>query len=132
MNLQQLLKEHQLKITPQRVGILEVMHSAGHINIDELFLHVKKRFSSISQATLYKNIHAMLEKHLIKEVKLPTQKVRYEITKAPHAHLFCKVCHNVEDIKIDTSTLNHAALLQENFTIEETEVVFSGICAKCT
>ena len=131
MNLDLLLKEHHLKVTPQRLGILEVMQSAGHISIDELYLHVKKRFSSISQATLYKNIHAMIESALIKEVKVPTQKVKYEIIKEPHAHLYCKRCHSVEDIAIESDKLTECIDMVQHFSIEESEVVFSGVCKAC-
>ena len=131
MNLELLLKEHNLKVTPQRLGILEVMQSAGHISIDELYLHVKKEFRSISLATLYKNIHAMIERALIKEVKVPTQKVKYEIIKAPHAHLYCKICHSVEDIAIKSDSLTECVDMTQHFTIEESEVVFSGICEAC-
>jgi len=74
MNYETLLKQHQLKITPQRIGILDAMDAAGHITTENLFKQIKKHFSSISLATLYKNINAMLETSLITEVKAPNQK----------------------------------------------------------
>lgn len=69
-----LLKQHQLKATPQRLAIIEFMHHAGHISIDDLFSSIRQKFSSISLATLYKNVHTMMDVSLIREVKIPGQK----------------------------------------------------------
>jgi len=131
MNFDNLLKKHHLKITPQRVAILNNMHQFGHIAVDELFIHVKKQFSSISLATLYKNIHVMLETSLIKEVNIPHNKPKYEIIKEAHAHLLCTTCNSLEDIFIDTSSLIQNMKEQSHFLIQESDLIFSGICTKC-
>ena len=131
MNYNELLKTHQLKITPQRVAILENMHDFGHISIDELYLHVKKTFNSISLATLYKNIHAMLEKTLIKEVSIPAQKSKYEIIKAPHSHLLCTTCKEFEDIVIETSSIVKEVENSTHYQIDSSEFIFSGVCSNC-
>ena len=131
MDFETLLKEHQLKVTPQRLGILSFMHKAGHINVEELFIQIKKEFSSISLATLYKNIHAMLGVKLLKEVQIPYEKPRYEITKAPHAHLLCQKCGDFEDIFLDLDTMLKDAARQSQYELKESSVVYSGICPSC-
>ena len=131
MNFEILLKKHQLKVTPQRLGILNSMHKAGHINIEELFKQIKKEFSSISLATLYKNIHAMLGVELLKEVQIPHAKPKYEITKAPHAHLLCDNCGKFEDIFLDVDTMLNNAAKQSNYQLKESSVVYNGLCPTC-
>ncbi len=131
MNYELLLKQNNLKITPQRLGILQLMHEAGHISIEELFASIKKQFSSISLATLYKNINAMLETSLIKEVKAPEVKARYEITKAPHAHLVCHVCGEFKDIHFDITPIAHTIADDNGYTINDTSLIISGICPTC-
>jgi len=60
-----ILREHHLKATPQRLAILENIFLYGHINIDKLYDKVKQKFHSISLATIYKNINAMSENMLL-------------------------------------------------------------------
>ena len=131
MDYQLLLKNHSLKVTPQRVGILSLMFQAGHISVEDLYERIKKEFPSISLATLYKNINAMSEKGLIKEVKVPHSKNVYEITKEKHAHLLCNKCHAFMDVDVELTPIIKEATTKSHFQIQESDVVFSGLCPKC-
>ncbi len=125
-----LLKEYNLKVTPQRVAIVKELYYNGHMNIDDLYKKLLEKFPSISLATIYKNINAMIEKVFLKEVKLPNAKAVYELIKEEHSHLVCSSCGIVEDIYVDSSTLVNT--MKTDFKIENTSIVFSGTCAKCT
>ena len=131
MNYELLLREHHLKVTPQRLGILSLMEKMGHIDIEELFVQIKKQFSSISLATLYKNVNAMLEKHLITEIKVPNFKAKYEIVKEPHIHLLCKKCNEFMDLDVDLGSVVNEASKKSNYQLQESCVVLSGLCKKC-
>ena len=131
MNYETLLKQHQLKVTPQRVGILDMMHSAGHITVENLFDKIKKQFTSISLATLYKNINSMLDSSLITEVKAPNYKTHYEITKTPHAHFVCTSCGEHKDVKFDVSNLCKDLVDESSYEVSKTSVIVSGLCPNC-
>jgi len=126
-----LLKEYNLKVTPQRVAIVDELYQNGHMNIDELYQTLLKKFPSISLATIYKNINAMVEKIFLNEVKIPEAKTVYELAKEEHSHLVCSSCGHIEDIHVDTSILNKSIATISDFKVEDTKVVFSGICSKC-
>ena len=126
-----LLKEYNLKVTPQRVAIVEELYKNGHMNVDDLYRNLLKKFPSISLATIYKNINAMVEKIFLNEVKIPEAKSVYELIKEEHSHLVCSSCGKIEDIMIDTSLLQTALSTESNFKVESTEVVFSGVCQTC-
>ncbi|MEA2111752.1 MAG: Fur family transcriptional regulator [Campylobacterota bacterium] len=131
MNYDLLLKEHHLKVTPQRLGILKLMHVTGHISIEDLYESIKKQFSSISLATLYKNINSMLETSLIKEVKAPYVKARYEISKEPHAHLVCTECGEFQDVMFSVDKIAQSIASNNNFNVNDTSLIISGTCPKC-
>lgn len=131
-NFTNILREHNLKATPQRLAMMELIFLNGHINIDSLYLKVKERFSSISLATIYKNVNAMTKNLLLLEVKLPNEKSVFEISKEVHSHLLCSKCGNVIDIKIDTATIENKIATKYHFKIEQTDLVVSGICKKCS
>lgn len=131
MKHEHLLKHHQLKATPQRLAIIQLMHYAGHIGIDELYQEVRKKFSSISLATLYKNVHTMLDVALIREVKIPGHKTKYEISKESHAHVLCKSCGELKDVPLEPVSLLQKSIDMSHYKVEEVSVVMSGICPEC-
>lgn len=124
MNSSLLLKEYNLKVTPQRVAIVEELYSNGHMNIDELYKKLLEKFPSISLATIYKNVNAMVEKVFLNEVKIPEAKSVYELAKEEHSHLVCSSCGKIEDITIDTSVLQSSIKEESAFQIQNVDVVF--------
>jgi len=130
-NFTEVLKKHNLKATPQRISILETIYKYGHINIDTLYIEIKNIFSSVSQATIYKNINIMINSMLLLEVKLPNEKSVYEITKENHSHLLCSKCKNTIDIAVSTENIIGKISQEHNFQIQRSDLVFSGICNKC-
>lgn len=131
-NYANLLKEYDLKVTPQRVAIVEELYNNGHMNIDDLYKKLLSKFPSISLATIYKNINAMVEKVFLSEVKLPNSKSVYELVKVEHAHLVCSSCGHIEDIMLDASSILEEASKITSFKIDSTNIVLSGICPKCS
>lgn len=131
MKYEHTLKHYHLKATPQRIAIIQLMHDAGHINIDELYHSIRKKFSAISLATLYKNVNTMLEVSLIREVKIPGQKTKYEIQKEAHAHVMCKSCGELKDIEYDPTFILQKSMEMSHYKAEDVSVVISGICPAC-
>jgi Fur family peroxide stress response transcriptional regulator len=131
-NYTNLLKEYDLKVTPQRVAIVEELYNNGHMNIDDLYKKLLSKFPSISLATIYKNINAMVEKVFLSEVKLPNSKSVYELVKVEHAHLVCSSCGYIEDVMLDASSILEEASKITSFKIDSTNIVLSGICSNCS
>ena len=131
MNYENLLREHGLKVTPQRLGILSLMDQRGHISVDDLYLEIKDRFASISLATMYKNINTMMASSIIAEVKLPKQKSRFEIAKEVHGHLLCQECGEFLDIGVDFEKIINDITLKSRYRLFETSLVLSGVCPLC-
>ncbi|MGB5867662.1 MAG: Fur family transcriptional regulator [Arcobacteraceae bacterium] len=130
-NYTTILREYNLKATPQRLVIIESIDKYGHINIDTLYEEVKAKFSSISLATIYKNINSMINNMLLLEVKIPNQKSVFEIVKEQHSHLVCNECGQVLDVKLDTSKIVDTISHDYKFQIDQSDLVFSGKCTSC-
>jgi len=131
MKHEHLLKSHQLKATPQRLAIIQLMHQAGHISIDELYQKIREKFTSISLATLYKNVNTMLDVTLIREVKIAGQKTKYEIEKDAHAHIMCTSCGELKDIEYDPHSILQKSIEMSQYKAENISIVISGICPEC-
>ena len=130
-NYANLLKEYDLKVTPQRVAIVEELYNNGHMNIDDLYKKLLSKFPSVSLATIYKNINAMVEKVFLSEVKIPNSKSVYELIKTEHAHLFCSSCGHIEDVILDATSVLEEASKLSSFKIDTTSIVLSGLCPNC-
>ncbi|NDJ27341.1 peroxide-responsive transcriptional repressor PerR [Campylobacter sp. MIT 19-121] len=110
MELVQLLKNHDLKATPQRLCVLKILKRHEHPNIDELYKQVREEYPSISLATVYKNLNTLQEQGLVVEVNVPNQKTYYDIYEEPHIHLVCSRCGHIDDLNFKDTNL---ALYQE-------------------
>ena len=130
-NCEELLREHGIKVTPQRLSIVEELYGKVHMSVDDLYTAIKKKFPSISLATVYKNINAMLEKSFILEVKIPHQKSKYELVKESHSHVLCEACGKVEDITLDLGDITQVAVNLTDYKINDDALVLSGICPSC-
>lgn len=93
-----LLKQFNLKVTPQRLSVLKVLDKHMHPTIDELYEEIKKENPSISLATVYKNLNTLKDEGLVVEVNVVNQKPRYDIYEHPHIHVVCQNCGYVEDV----------------------------------
>ena len=130
-NYTDILRQHHLKATPQRLEIANVLDSNGHMTIEKLYEVLLQKFNSISLATIYKNINLMIENAFIQEVKIPNEKSVYELTKETHSHIVCKQCNTIEDIKLDLSQTAELASQTSHFKIDKADLVLSGLCQKC-
>ena len=131
MDYIKLLQANDLKVTPQRLEILDILYTKGHINIDDLYKIIQTKFPTLSLATVYKNINTMCEKDFVSEVKIPNLKNVYEITKQEHSHVVCVKCNDILDVNVDTSQVIEDARIQSNFTLDKSTIIFNGVCQKC-
>ncbi len=132
MDYLEILKSYNLKITPQRLTIVELLDVNGHMNIDDLYTSLLSRFPSLSLATVYKNINTMCEKLFLMEVQIPHQKNVYELVKKEHSHVACSKCNAIMDIDLDISTILTQAKSLSDYSLNESFIVFNGICPQCS
>jgi len=130
-NYTDILRQHHLKATPQRLEIANALGCNGHMTIEKLYEVMLKKFNSISLATIYKNINLMIENAFIQEVKIPNEKSVYELTKETHSHVVCRQCGEIQDIMLDLSQTVQLASQTSHFKIDKAALVLSGLCQKC-
>ncbi|WP_104697992.1 MULTISPECIES: Fur family transcriptional regulator [unclassified Helicobacter] len=126
------LKEKKLKVTPQRIAILKEIHKNGHISIEEIYENIKREYPSISLATIYKNIASMFEANLLREVKIPCHKQRYELAYDKHVHITCEKCGKIEDMHLELEKLIAECSSATGYQINNVSMVFMGICSTCS
>ena len=129
----QLLRQHGLQVTAQRLAILRAVASRPHATADELIEDVRAIIGSISRQAVYGALSVLVEKHLVRRIQPAGSAARYEDRVGDnHHHLICRGCSVMFDIEC---ALGEAPCLiaddDHGFEIDEAEVIFWGRCPSC-
>ncbi len=99
------LKEKGLKITPQRLAVLEavsILHD--HPTADEVGRFIREKYPDIATGTIYNALDTLVENELLCRVKTERGLMRYDAITASHHHLYSAVSDRIEDYFDDELT----------------------------
>lgn len=92
------LIEKGLKVTPQRIAILEaIIKLCNHPTAENIIEYIRKNHPNIATATVYKVLDALVENGLIQKVKTENDIMRYDAVLDSHHHLYCSESDRIED-----------------------------------
>ena len=92
------LIEKGLKVTPQRVAILEaIIKLNNHPTAENIIDYIRKDHPNIATATVYKVLDALVENDLLIKVKTDKDIMRYDAIIEKHHHLYCSESDRIED-----------------------------------
>lgn len=98
--LQKEISEAGLKVTPQRIAILEALvELANHPTVDEIINHIREHHPSIATGTVYKTLDTMKDKGLIMKVITDKEVMRYDAVLDRHHHLYSSESGRIEDYR---------------------------------
>lgn len=131
---QDILKKHGLRITHQRMAILDVLRATrSHPLAQEVYAAVRDRLPQISFGTVYRNLHLLADAGLVRELRVGDGPCRYEYYDHPHEHFFCRTCGTVHDLHMETGLerLEEMVQRQAGHLPEQHRLVFYGQCRDC-
>ena len=101
MNLaMQRQKYKGLQLTAQRLAILDYLEgNKEHPSAKDIYKKVSKKFPTMTFATVYKTLAALVEKGYLVELNIEADKRRYDPNTEPHHHLICTRCKKILDIQ---------------------------------
>lgn len=114
MSFVNILKEHSLKATPQRLAVLKILDKHEHPTIEELYANIKTEYPSVSLATVYKNVNALKSAGVVVEVNMPNGKMRYDIYTHPHIHIVCNNCGHITDVPYSLELEEYQKYVEKN------------------
>jgi Fur family ferric uptake transcriptional regulator len=129
-----MIREMHLKVTSQRMFILETMYALReHVTAQEVFEVVNKQHPEIGFATVYRFLKKMTEFKFVTEVRMGGAPARYELTPASHHdHLSCTVCGCICEFE-NPAIEKLQGEVAEKFGFKLTNHVLElyGICPDC-
>lgn len=130
------LQEAGLRVTPQRVLVLEILEEAEeHLDAEAIYERARRRDPRVSLATVYRTLAKLKEVGLVEQRYFARDHKReyYEASrKEEHYHFTCLGCGKV--IEVHTPRIAQAREeLSEALGLEFTHacICFEGFCPEC-
>jgi Fur family peroxide stress response transcriptional regulator len=125
------LVEKGLKVTPQRIAILEAIYTLkNHPTVEMIMDFIKDTHPGIASATVYKVLDALVENQLIKRVKTDKDSMRYDGILENHHHIYCSESEEIKDYMNKELDQLLANFFNKNgiddFRIEEIKLQING------
>lgn len=132
-NLTAAFKPRNLKLTPQRIAVYNLLKDTkSHPSAETIYEEIKKSFPTMSLATVYKSLRTLVDVGLVQELNVGEGNFRYDANALPHPHIICLKCGRVDDIEnADFSSLIEQAKGFTNYEILSSKVYFYGKCPNC-
>jgi len=92
------LKEKGLKITPQRIAVLDAVYRLkNHPSAERIIEYIRNEHPGIASGTVYKVLDVLIENELVIKVKTERDIMRYDGIIEKHHHLYCADTDKIED-----------------------------------
>jgi Fur family ferric uptake transcriptional regulator len=132
-NQADVLREHGLSVTAQRLEILKVVSRFPHSTAEQVTERVGRKLGAISRQSVYDTLNTLSEKGLLRRIQPTGSSARYEDRiNDNHHHVICRSCGVVADV--DCAAGRRPCLTASDthgFVIDEAEVVYWGYCPHC-
>jgi len=135
-NYKDLLNAAGLEVTPNRLGVLEVIGNNRYpLSAGDIFKTLV-RINPVNRVTVYRVLEVLVDNEIIERLSTGGRAAYYGMAPnefhRPHPHFYCKVCGqmdclNPESLTIDTDPLCKTFPGQ----IDKVEVRVDGICKNC-
>jgi len=118
MQIEHIIEQSNLKITPARKELLELLVKE---NRPICFEDIKNKIN-MDKATFYRNISKFDSSNIISSFESNDKKRYYELQSSPHSHFICNKCNTIECLNIDDVKLKGYKVM---------DIIFKGICKNC-
>jgi Fur family ferric uptake transcriptional regulator len=133
LNQSELLRQRGLRVTPQRLAVLQAVTDAPHATADVVVDTVRAEIGSISIQGVYDALAALTEKGLLRRIQPAGSPARYEDrVDDNHHHLICRVCDRMVDVDCAVGAPPCLTAAEDHgYEIDEAEVIYWGRCPDC-
>ncbi len=128
------LRRLGVRVTPQRLFVLEALESVGgHMTAEEIMQWASRRYPALNLATVYRTLDLLISVGLVAQTDLGGGAASYELVgDTPHHHLACERCGYV--IEMDESLLADLwkrTLEVYGFHAQPRHLAIFGLCRAC-
>ncbi|HLP06107.1 MAG TPA: Fur family transcriptional regulator [Paludibacter sp.] len=127
----QYLRQFSIKPSVQRTAVMDfLLNNRIHPTIDEIYLALSPSMPTLSKTTVYNTLDLFVERGAVQALIIDEKNARYDVDISAHAHFICKSCGAIHDI-FDLNPSMYTLPQNPNFTVENVEISYSGVCKTC-
>jgi Fur family peroxide stress response transcriptional regulator len=128
--IKEILLQHDIRPSFQRIKVLEFLYYHDiHPTVEEIYHSLAPEIPSLSKATVYNTLHALIEGGLARVISLDENEMRYEVMNESHGHFKCENCGCIFNFRVDYDRISVDDL--DQFSIKEKNIFFKGLCPEC-
>ena len=137
LNIQQFiakLHEKGYKVTQQRLAVFEFINSRDdHPTADQIHKEIKKKYPTMSLATVYQALHLLKEVGLVQELGFNDKSSRYDPNIMPHINIVCLNCGKIYDYEAESVKKMWSKIVAElRFKPVGQRLDIYGYCDECS
>ena len=103
-----------------------------HPYAHEIYRRVHKKLPRISLATVYRNLHSLVEEGKIRTLLLDEQGARFDPETRQHDHFVCERCGRVVDLFLRRARqVDLSSLARQGYVVTTHNLMVHGICQVC-
>jgi Fur family peroxide stress response transcriptional regulator len=127
------LKKRGLKVTPQRLAIIEVLIERRdfHPGASLVYKEAKKKKKSLSLSTTYATLNGLSRHGIIKTLQFDKMEDRYEGNLEEHINLICERCRKILDYRVPITIDKRKVAKKTGFSVTDTRLEYYGLCREC-
>ena len=127
------MREKGLKLTPQRLAIIEVLADKTHLHPGAglIYREARKKVRGLSLSTVYATLSELSKNGIIKMLEFDKMENRYEGNITDHINLICKGCNKIMDYKVPISIDSKEVARKARFWVIDTRLEYYGYCQEC-
>lgn len=132
-DLGELLRQHGIQVTAQRLAVFRAVSGQPHITADAVAEVVRAEIGAISLQSVYDALSLLVGERLIRRIQPSGSAARYEDRVGDnHHHLICRICGRLADVDCAAGSMPClTASDDQGFEIDEAEVAYWGRCPEC-
>lgn len=101
-DIQKKLTDKGLKVTPQRLSILDALYTLNnHPTAEQIIDFIRPKYPNIAIGTVYKTLDTFVKYGIIHKIRTETDAMRYDGILDNHHHLYSSDSDYIEDYKND-------------------------------
>ncbi|MGD8537979.1 MAG: transcriptional repressor [Candidatus Aminicenantes bacterium] len=134
---------HTSRLTAPREAILEFLSkSSKHLSAKEIYAYLHRSYPRMGLSTVYRTLDLLARMGIVTKLSLGDGQSRYEFKSSEkeehHHHLICTSCGKIinysefleEELRLVKKT-EEKLEKKYNFTIQDHNIEFLGICGEC-
>jgi Fur family transcriptional regulator, stress-responsive regulator len=127
------LRDHGLRVTRQRLAVLDVLERHPHSSADTVVSEVHAELPDLSVQSVYHVLNDLAGLGILRRFTPPNSPALYETrVDDNHHHAVCTQCGRVEDVDC---AVGHAPCLtpshDHGMAIQVADVLYQGVCEDC-